>query len=76
MAQMRLPKFWRSTGSWNDPVILIGQFVGVVGCIFLGEWLESPWLAFGVMIISPLFGFFLGLGVVVMLTLCFGKNDT
>jgi hypothetical protein len=64
---MRLPKFWRDCGAWNEPVVTAGIVVGLLAWGGVGWWLGSPWLLGAAVLLGPLSGFLLGLGVVVVL---------
>jgi hypothetical protein len=64
---MRLPKFWRDTGAWNDPVVSAGVAAGLAVWGGLGWWLGLPWLLRTAVFLGPVSGLFLGLGVVAVL---------
>jgi len=72
---MRLPRFWRDKGTWNDPVVSAGILLGVAAWAGLAWVLESPALLLAAVFLGPLTG--LGLGLVVVACLCrfFGKDD-
>jgi hypothetical protein len=64
---MRLPRFWRDAGRWNDPVVSAAVVVGLVVWGGLGWWLSLPWLLLAAGVLGPASGFLLGLGVVAVL---------
>lgn len=71
---MRWPKFWRDTGSWNDPVVATGVLFGIGGWTCLALWLESRWLLLGAVLLGPVSGFLLGVGVVAVLCTYFARE--
>jgi hypothetical protein len=73
-ATMRLPKFWRDTGRWNDPVVSAGIIVGMAGWGGLGWWLGKPWLLLAAVFLGPVSGLFLGLAVVAVLCRFFAET--
>jgi hypothetical protein len=72
---MRLPKFWRDTGSWNDPVVSTGILFGLGAWAGLGWWLALPWLLYASVILGPASGFLLGFGAVSVLCRFFAKEN-
>jgi hypothetical protein len=73
-AHVRLPKVWRDTGTWNDPVVSTGIVVGVAAWGGLGWWLEMPWLLLAALFLGPVSGVFLGIAAVSVL--CRFFSDT
>jgi hypothetical protein len=64
---MRLPRFWRDCGAWNDPVVSVGIVLGLAAWGGLGWWLETPWLLLAAVFLGPVSGFLLGMAVVAVL---------
>jgi hypothetical protein len=64
---MRLPKFWRHNGTWNDSVVSTAILLALGGWVGLGWWLESPGLMRAAVFLGPVTGLGLGLGVVALL---------
>jgi hypothetical protein len=71
---MRLPKFWRDKGSWNDPVVSAGIIVGLAAWGGLALRFPTPWLLFAAVFLGPISGLFLGMGVVMVLCRFFAKT--
>jgi hypothetical protein len=71
---MKLPRFWRDTGSWNDPVVSTGIVLGLATWGGLGWWLELPWLLAAAVLLGPASGGLLGLGLVAVLCRFFAKE--
>lgn len=72
---MKLPKFWRDTGTWNDSVVSACTVLGLVAWGGLGWWLELPWLLGAAVFLGPVSGLFLGLGVVAVLCRFFAEKN-
>src|SRR5438270_291115 len=71
---MRRPRFWRDTGSWNDPVVSAAVVLGIAGWGGLVWWLEAPWLLLAAVLLGPVSGFLLGIGAVTVLCRFFAKE--
>ena len=61
---MRLPKFWRDKGGWNDNVTTASMAVCIFGTCGIGFWVDWPWLCLAGLILGPVVGWFLGFFVV------------
>lgn len=64
---MKLPKFWRDKGTWNDPVVSAGVVLGLASWVGLGWLLDFPALMIAGMLLGPFSGFCLGIGIVAVL---------
>ncbi len=60
---MKLPKFWRDTGAWNDTVVAAGDVVGLLIWGGVAWWTKTLWLV-GLGLPT---GFCLGVGMVAIL---------
>jgi hypothetical protein len=66
---MKLPKFWRDTGGWNDSVVTGGLVLGLLMWGGVAWWARTPWLA----VLGLPTGFCLGFGMAAIL--CFSFTD-
>ena len=71
---MKLPMFWRDTGTWNDAVVSASIAVSLMVWCVLGWWLESPGLLLAAVFLGPVAGFGLGLGAVAVLCRFFNER--
>jgi hypothetical protein len=60
---MKLPKFWRDTGGWNDAVVSAGVVLGLLMWGGVAWWAQTPWL----MVLGLPTGFCLGVSLVAIL---------
>ena len=71
---MRLPKFWKDTGGWNDTVVTMAVVISISSGLLLSIRHQLIVLALGSIILGPIIGFISGLFAVVILCKLFGKR--
>ena len=57
---MRMPKFWKDTGPWNDAVVGLSVTLGLVFWGVLGWALGWWWLVAAAAVLGPVTGFVAG----------------
>lgn len=70
---MRLPKFWKDSGGWNEPLLQLS--IGLPLAVSLAfAYLKGPsLLTIGMMVSSPVVGFIIGLLLIHVLCTYFSK---
>ncbi|QDU06551.1 hypothetical protein V6x_63050 [Gimesia chilikensis] len=64
---MKLPKFWKDTGSYNDTAIQLSIFACILACTYFGLAYDMHWLLLGSIIIGPVMGFVIGFSLILFL---------
>lgn len=65
---MRLPKFWKDSGHWNDAVVSLCILLSLLAWLVVAWHFGSYLFALAAVVLAPLFGF--GVGVIVVHVLC------
>jgi hypothetical protein len=71
---MRVPRFWKDTGAWNDQIISLTIAASTAGGLFLSSRYHSLILFLASLILGPIMGFFIGFFLVLILVALFGKD--
>jgi hypothetical protein len=64
---MRLPRFWRDSGRWNDAVVSTAVSVTLIAWGGLAWCVHRPGMYFAAVFLGPASGLFLGLAVIAIL---------
>jgi hypothetical protein len=72
---MRLPRFWRDSGTWNDAVVSTGVALSLIVWGGLAWWVNQPWMYFAALFLGLASGFFIGVAVVAILCRFFTEKS-
>ena len=71
---MRLPKFWRDCGQWNDLLVQGAIVLSICAWGGLAFAIGSPWLGLATILLGPITGLFVGFLLIHVLCTYFCKN--